>query len=138
MCKIRNDWQSCNNKKKRTNKVHAGALGRIYTKPGLLAEKKQPSKPQLQKEYSNDGLSGHTVSSLNAVRHRYILDFIVCSVFFFRLQYGLVYLGPKPLHGPANKESRPKGLIELLSSCHWHGCNYTGLSPLAATIETPP
>ena len=56
---------------------------------------KKPSSPQIQKEYSDDGLSGYTVSSLKAVRHRYILFvFMVCSVVFFARSPGLVYLGP--------------------------------------------
>ena len=39
------------------------------------------STSKIQKEYSDDGLSGYTVSSLKAVRHRYILFvFMVCSV----------------------------------------------------------
>ena len=49
----------------------------------------KPSIPQIQREYSDDGLSGYIVSSLKALRHQYILSvFMVCS-FFFRLQSGL-------------------------------------------------
>ena len=58
-------------------------LGPRYTKPGLLEEKKTPSSPSIQKEYSDDGLSGYTVSTLKAVRRRCILFvFMVSSVFF--------------------------------------------------------
>ena len=43
----------------------------------------------MQKEYSDDGLSGHAVSSLKTIRHRDILFvFMSCSV-FFRLKPGL-------------------------------------------------
>ena len=55
-----------------------------------------PSRPFIQKEYSDDGLSGYTVSSLKAVRHRYmVFVFIVSSAFFSACSLGLVYLGPK-------------------------------------------
>ena len=43
----------------------------------------------MQKGYSDDGLSGYTVSSLKAHRHRYILFEFMVSSAFFRLQSGL-------------------------------------------------
>ena len=52
-----------------------------------------------QKEYSDDGLSGYTVSSLKAVRHRLIdilFVFMVCS-FFSACSPGLEYLQPNDL-----------------------------------------
>ena len=72
-------------------------LGRRYTKPGLQAEKKtEHTKINIRKEYSDDGLSEYNVSSLKAVRHRYILYvavFMVSSV-FSACSPGLVYLRP--------------------------------------------
>ena len=57
-------------------------LGPRYTKPGLQAVKNN-ELTIIQKEYSDDRLSGYTVSSLKAVRRRYILFvFMVSSVFF--------------------------------------------------------
>ena len=57
-------------------------LGPRYKKPGLQAEKNWAHHKY--KQYSDDGLSGYTVSSLTAVRHRYILFvFMVSLVFFF-------------------------------------------------------
>ena len=48
---------------------------------------KKTSTPSIQKEYSDNRLSVHTISSLKAVRHHYIVFvFMVCSV-FFRLVY---------------------------------------------------
>ena len=48
----------------------------------------EETHPKAQEEYSDDGFSGYTVSSLKTVRHRYILFvFMVCSA-FFRLQSG--------------------------------------------------
>ena len=55
------------------------------SKPGLQAEKK-PSSPLLQNEYCDDRPSGYTVSSLQAVRHPYILFVFMVSSVFFRLQ----------------------------------------------------
>ena len=63
---------------------------RRNTKPGLKAKKTEHIK--MQKEFTDDVLSVYTVSSLKAVRHRYIfciygvLGISVCSP-------GLVYLG---------------------------------------------
>ena len=56
----------------------------------------KPTSPSIQKEYySDDGLSGYTVSSLKAVRRRYILFvFMVGSFLFSACSSGLVYIGP--------------------------------------------
>ena len=49
---------------------------------GQKQQQQQLSTPKYKKEYSYDGLPGYTVSSLKAVRHRYILFvFMVCSFF---------------------------------------------------------
>ena len=68
------------------------ALGPRYTKPGRQAEKTELTIKQ--KEYSDDGLSGYTVSSLKAVRLRYILFVSMVSSVFIACSPGLVYLGP--------------------------------------------
>ena len=48
----------------------------------------------MQKEHSDEEMSGYTVSSLRAVRHCHIpFAFMVCS-FFAACSPGLVYLGP--------------------------------------------
>ena len=71
--------------------VHTG-LGPRYTKPGLQAEKTELTI--IQKEYSDDALSGYTVSSLKTVRHRYILFVFMVSSVFSACSPGLVYLAP--------------------------------------------
>ena len=54
-----------------------------YTKPGLQAEKNRAHINT--KKFSDDGLSGYTVSSLQAARHRYryiLFVFMGSSRFF--------------------------------------------------------
>ena len=66
-------------------------LSRRYTKPGLQVEEKPRANHKYKKNnYSDDGLSGYTASSLKADSHRYILFVcMVCAFFFFSLQPGL-------------------------------------------------
>ena len=51
--------------------------------------KKNQAHHKNKKGYSNDVLSGYAVSSLKAVRYRYILFVFMVNSAYFRLQYGL-------------------------------------------------
>ena len=57
---------------------HTGEVEDIIS-PGCK-RKKKTSTPKIQKEYSDDGLFGYTVSNIKAVSHGYILFVYTCMV----------------------------------------------------------
>ena len=67
---------------------------------GRAAGGKKPSSPEIQREYSDDGVPSSWIQYNQIVRHRYVLIvFMVCSVFFpsaVRTKYN--YLRPSPVY----------------------------------------